>query len=253
MANSRLDQMLVTRGLAPDLARARALILAGRVHGPAQRYAAPGLSLPLATKIQVKPDREFVSRGGLKLAAGLDAWEIDVQGLTCIDLGASTGGFTDCLLQRGAARVYAVDVGYGQLADPLRRDERVVAMERTDARALPNLNPPLDPPPTLAVFDLAFISLREALGPLAAVLPPRAHVVALVKPQFEAPRESVPQDGVVRSPQTRSAAVRSVALWALERGWRLGGIRRSPLRGPKGNEEFLVWLRTPNSVEQAVT
>ena len=186
-----------------------------------------------------------MSRGGQKLAAALDAWDLDVADRVCLDVGASTGGFTDCLLQRGALRVYAVDVGYGQLADPLRHDPRVVEMERTDVRRLKIDSPALEPPPVFSTVDVSFISLREVLPAIAAVLPGRANVVALVKPQFEAAKEAVGHDGVVRSPQVRAGAIQAVVSWALQSGWRVGGVLRSPLTGPKGNEEFLLWLRTP--------
>ena len=246
MTKSRLDQLLVTRGLAPDLERARALILAGRVHGPSRRYAAPGQALPSSAPIEVTPGREFVSRGGSKLAAALDAWPVQVRNLVCLDIGASTGGFSDCLLQRGARRVYAVDVGYGQLADPLRRDERVVVMERTDARALPTIAPPLDPP----------------RGPCCdrcrLHLPPRGVAGRLIGAAAmctgDCPRQTSIR-GATGPPCRRTAwfarprpdrtAVKDVALWAIEHRWGFRGVRRSPLRGPKGNKEFLVWLRTP--------
>ncbi len=224
--------------------------MAGRVHGPGRRYDKPGTALAADAELAVVADREFVSRGGPKLAAALDTWELDMQGRVCLDLGASAGGFTDCLLQRGAARVYAVDVGYGQLAESLRQDSRVVAMERTDARSLPG-ELRFDPCPTLATVDVSFISLRSVLPAAAAVLPARADVIALIKPQFEAPREAVGHDGVVRSPLARAGAIRAVAVWALQNGWRLAGVLRSPLKGPKGNEEFLLWLRTPLKTETA--
>ncbi len=219
--------------------------MAGRVRGPGRRYEKPGLTISADSPLEVAADRAFVSRGGQKLAAALDAWDLDVADRVCLDVGASTGGFTDCLLQRGALRVYAVDVGYGQLADPLRHDPRVVEMERTDVRRLKIDSPALEPPPVFSTVDVSFISLREVLPAIAAVLPGRANVVALVKPQFEAAKEAVGHDGVVRSPQVRAGAIQAVVSWALQSGWRVGGVLRSPLTGPKGNEEFLLWLRTP--------
>lgn len=242
---------MVSRGLAPSIERARALIMAGRVRGPDRRYEKPGLPVPLDAAIEVSADRAFVSRGGQKLAAALDAWEIPIAGRVCLDVGASTGGFSDCLLQRGACRVYAVDVGYGQLADSLRQDPRIMGMERTDIRSLSNRSPRLDPGPGFGAVDVSFISLREVLPAVAKLVPAGANVVALIKPQFEAAKEAVGHDGVVRSPQVRAAVIQGIINWALRAGWRVGGVLRSPLTGPKGNEEFLLWLRTPLLAEES--
>ena len=239
----RLDALLVARGLAHDVTRARALIMAGRVHGPDRRYDSPGLRLDSDVDLAVKADREYVSRGGHKLAAALDAWPIPTTGRVALDVGASAGGFSDCLLQRGVAHVHAIDVGYGQLADELRGDPRVHSLERTDARDLPLIE--LTPPPELATVDLAFISLSAVLPSVARALPPGADVVVLVKPQFEASRDAVEADGVVRSPIVRARAVANIVVFARSEGWRVGGVLRSPLLGPKGNAEFLIWLRTP--------
>jgi 23S rRNA (cytidine1920-2'-O)/16S rRNA (cytidine1409-2'-O)-methyltransferase len=223
--------------------------MAGRVRGPDRRYEKPGLPVLLDAAIEVSVDRAFVSRGGQKLAAALDTWDIPIDGRVCLDVGASTGGFSDCLLQRGACRVYAVDVGYGQLADALRQDPRVVGMERTDVRSL--RFPILDPMPDVGTVDVSFISLREVLPALAKLVPAGANVVALIKPQFEAAKGAVGHDGVVRSPQVRAAVIQEIINWALRAGWRVGGVLRSPLTGPKGNEEFLLWLRTPLLAEES--
>ena len=247
MPKRRLDQLLVDRGLVSSREGARALVRAGRVRGRDRLYTKPGQVVAVETEFHVVPTREFVSRGGHKLRAALEAWPVAVKDAVCLDVGAGGGGFTDCLLQHGAARVYAVDVGYGQIHYALRQDPRVVLMERTNARALP----PLDPPPSLAVMDVSFISPRLLLPALAGAVSPGADVIVLVKPQFEAGRESVGKGGVVRDPRDRAAAVTSVALWALERHWRVGGVLASPLRGPAGNREFLIWLRAPSAATRS--
>ncbi|MEE9278233.1 MAG: TlyA family RNA methyltransferase [Dehalococcoidia bacterium] len=239
MPKQRVDQLLVDRGLAPSRARARALLLAGRVRGKDRLYTTPGQALSDDIELEVAPGRAFVSRGGEKLLAALESWPLSVVGRVCLDIGASTGGFSDCLLQHGAARVYAVDVGYGQLDQSLRRDPRVVVMERQHARGLP----PLDPAPSLVTMDVSFISARALLPAAAGAAAPAADIIVLVKPQFEAGRDKVGKGGVVRRPGDRAAAVGAVAVWARDRGWRLGGVLRSPLRGPAGNEEYLLWLR----------
>ena len=241
MSKLRLDQLLVERGLAPSRERARALVMAGRVRAAGRLYTKPGQPVPPDLDLSVVAGPPFVSRGGEKLQAALERWPLPVQGALCLDLGASTGGFTDCLLQHGAARVYAVDVGRGQLAPSLRADPRVVPLDEINARTLP----PLDPPPALVTIDLSFISARLVLPAVAAVATPGAHVLLLVKPQFEAGREAVHRGGVVRDPRDRAAAVRAVALWAWRQGWRIGGVLASPLRGPAGNREFFLWLCTP--------
>ena len=239
----RLDRLMVRRGLAADERAARALLLAGRVHGRGRRLSQAGMLIASDAEIEVTAGARFVSRGGEKLAAALAAWPIDVTGRVCLDVGASTGGFTDCLLQRGAAEVRAVDVGYGQLATALRNDSRVRSMERTNAREMPLL----EPRPALVTIDVSFIGLATVLPRVAQVASAGADVVALVKPQFEAARDDVDDDGVVRDRMAQARAVTGVLTWALKRGWRVGGVLRSPLRGPKGNLEWFVWLRTPGS------
>lgn len=243
-ARVRLDQLLVERGLVESRSRAQALIMAGQVRvgeGDAARLdRKPGDLVGVATPIAVVERDPYVSRGGHKLAAGLDAFGIDPAGLVCLDAGASTGGFTDVLLQRGARRVYAVDVGRGQLADSLRRDPRVVSMERTNARTL---GPAILPEPVaLAVVDVAFISLRLVLGPIAACFGPAGgSLVALVKPQFEAGREALDR-GVVRDPAVHLAVLRRVVAEARALGLAAGDALASPILGPEGNREFLLHL-----------
>jgi len=238
---ARLDQLLVKRGDAPDLATARALILAGRVHGMDRRYTQAGQQVACDATLTVRRARPYVSRGGEKLAAALDAWPIATEGAVCLDVGASTGGFTDVLMQRGAERVYAVDVGYGQLAEALRRDTRVTSLERTHICELDGL----PDTPTLATVDVSFIGLRQVLPCVQRLLGSGRDVVALIKPQFEAPPEDVNEHGVVHDRLAQGRAVSSVIAWAIERRWRVGGVLRSPLAGPAGNREWFVWLRAP--------
>lgn len=240
----RLDELVVERGLAESRSRAQTLVLAGRVlvgAGDAARAdRKPGdLVRPDATLHVLEPE-PYVSRGGHKLAAALDAFGIDPAGAVCLDVGASTGGFTDVLLQRGAARVYAVDVGRGQLAERLRRDPRVVVREGVNARELrPDSFPePID----LATIDVAFISLRLVLGPVAACLRPRGRIVALVKPQFEAGRQDL-RKGVVRDPAVHRRVLIVVAEHAVALGLEVEGVVASPLLGPAGNREFFLALR----------
>lgn len=239
--STRADQLLVERGIAPDLATARALLMSGRVHGDDRRFTQPGQRLPVDTPLHVRTDSPYVSRGGEKLAAALETWPISPAGRDCLDVGAATGGFTDALLQHGAAHVTAVDVGYGQLHPRLRNNDRVTVLERTNIRDLP---PPASSP-DLAVVDVSFIGLRQVLPAIARALIPGADIIALVKPQFEAPREDVDQRGVVHDRRAQAAAVSAVVAWAVKRGWRVGGVLRSPLTGPAGNREWFLWLRTP--------
>ena len=237
----RVDDLLVQRGAAPDLRTARALIMSGRVHGEGKRYAQAGQQVDGATELSVRGVRAYASRGGEKLAAALDAWPIPAQDRLCLDVGASTGGFTDVLLRRGARHVLAVDVGYGQLADSLRRDERVTVLERTHICDLPTPSES----PDLATVDVSFIGLRQVLPCVAGVVAPHSDVVALVKPQFEAPPDDVDERGVANDRLVQGKSVSSVVGWAFEHGWRVGGVLKSPLVGPAGNCEWFIWLRTP--------
>ena len=239
----RLDQLLVERGLVESRSRAQALVLAGKVRvgeGDAARHdRKPGDLLATDTPIAIAGSEPYVSRGGHKLAAALDAFEVDPSGLVCLDVGASTGGFSDVLLQRGASRVYALDVGRGQLAESLRRDPRVVSMERTNARALTPAT--LPEPVALATIDVSFISLGLVLGPIATTLAPRGQIVALVKPQFEAGRGRT-DHGVVRDPAIHREVLEKTVEWARAVGLGSRAVIASPLTGPEGNREFLIHL-----------
>jgi 23S rRNA (cytidine1920-2'-O)/16S rRNA (cytidine1409-2'-O)-methyltransferase len=230
----RLDVLLVERGLAESRAQAQALVLAGRVPG----YDKPGTQVDDAAELEVEQPPPYVSRGGEKLAHALDAFGVDPSGRDCLDVGASTGGFTDVLLQRGAARVIALDVGYGQLHERLRRDERVLVLERVNARQLREL--PFAP--DLVVADVSFISLRLVLPPALALARAGWEAVVLVKPQFEAGRREVGKGGVVRDVEVRRRVVRELAAAALEWGGETVGVVDSGLPGPKGNREVFLYL-----------
>ena len=240
MARIRLDLLLTERGLARSRAEAQALIHAGEVELDGNRRLKPGQLVAADAPITVLEKPRWASRAGAKLEAALDAWKVDVTGLAALDAGASTGGFTDVLLARGARIVYAVDVGRGQLIDRLRREPRVVSMERTNLRELREFPEPID----LATLDLSFISLTLVLPTVRGLLAPHGRVVALVKPQFEAGREDVPRGGVVRD----SATWRRVLEWVAEEAVRIGlaplHVIRSPIAGGDGNVEFLMELRT---------
>lgn len=238
----RLDKLMVEKGLAPSREKAQALIMAGQVVVGDHAAQKAGQQVTPEVEIRIKGEMmPYVSRGGLKLAQGLDAFKIDPVGRIAIDVGASTGGFTDCLLQRGATRVYAVDVGYGQLAWKLREDARVVVMEKTNIR---HLQPEqLDPLPDLAVIDASFISLNLVLPPTLALLTRPAEVVALVKPQFEVGKGAVGKGGIVRDPKLHEEVLASMERLAAELGAELLGICDSPITGADGNREFLMGLR----------
>ncbi len=230
----RLDVLLVERGLAESRAQAQALVLAGRVPG----YDKPGTQVDDSAAVEVEQPPPYVSRGGEKLAHALDALAVDPAGRDCLDVGASTGGFTDVLLQRGAARVISLDVGYGQLHERLRRDDRVTVLERVNARELREL--PFAP--ELVVADVSFISLRLALPPALALARPGWEAVVLVKPQFEAGRREVGKGGVVRDVEIRRRVVREIAAAALVWGAEAVGVVDSGLPGPKGNREVFLHL-----------
>lgn len=243
----RLDKLVVQRGLTHSREKAQALILAGCVWVDGEPVTQSGRKVRDDARIEVHgQDHPYVSRGGVKLAHALDAFGLDVVGLVAMDVGASTGGFTDCLLQRGARRVYAVDVGYGQLAWKLRQDPRVVALERQNIRYL---DPAKIPEPIqCAVIDVSFISLRLVLPKVAAFLAEESLVVALIKPQFEAGREHVGKGGVVRDREVHEGVCRSVASAAEALGFDILGITPSPILGPKGNREFLLAARRRRSL-----
>jgi 23S rRNA (cytidine1920-2'-O)/16S rRNA (cytidine1409-2'-O)-methyltransferase len=243
MPKQRLDQLLVDRGLAPSRAAAQAMLLAGEVElaGAGSRNLKPGQLVPSDASVSVVPQRRWASRAGDKLVAALEAFELDPAGLACLDAGASTGGFTDVLLDGGARAVYAVDVGRGQLVDRLRRDARVVSMERTNLRELQDLPEPVD----LATLDLSFISLGLVLPAVRRLVRSQGRVVALVKPQFEAGRDAVPRGGVVRDPAVHREVLRAFAHAATASGFGPMGLLRSPLTGTDGNVEFLALLGAP--------
>ena len=237
----RLDTRLVELGLADSREKARALIMAGSVWIGDEPAAKPGQMVAADAAIHLKATLPYVSRGGLKLEAALDTFAIDPTGLAAVDIGASTGGFSDCLLQRGAAHVYAVDVGYGQLAWKLRQDPRITLLERTNVRLLQAL--PGGVQVDLAVIDVSFIGLELVLPVAARLLREGGQVVALIKPQFEVGKGQVGKGGVVRDPALHRAALSRVLTWASQHGWATAGLIVSPITGPKGNVEFLAWLQ----------
>ncbi|MGF1562674.1 MAG: TlyA family RNA methyltransferase [Geminicoccaceae bacterium] len=245
MAKIRLDQLLVERGLADTRSKAQALILAGSVFAGEQRLDKPGTSVGDDIEIEVRQKGPgYVSRGGLKLAHALTYFEIDPSGAIALDIGASTGGFTDVLLQNGAACVYAVDVGHGQLDWRLRNDPRVVVLEKTNARHLEVAQIP--DAPRLVVCDASFISLELVLPAALALAAPGAVLVALIKPQFEVGKGRVGEGGVVREPALHAEVCVRIAAWLGETmGWHVRGIEPSPILGPKGNREFLICADKP--------
>ncbi len=238
---SRLDVLLVERGLAESREKARATIMAGSVMVDERPALKAGTLVAPDADIRVLAGPQYVSRGGDKLAHALNVFALDVRGMTVVDVGASTGGFTDCLLQRGAARVYAVDVGRGLLDWRLRQDPRVVVMEKVNVRHLESLPEKAD----LSTVDVSFISLEKVVPPIVSLLREGARVVALVKPQFEAQRKEVGKGGVVRDPQIHAAVLGRFIAWCAGRRLRLLGLTTSPLRGPAGNKEFFVLLGLP--------
>lgn len=238
---TRLDLLLVTQGLAPSRQRARALIMAGKVLVDNQLLDKPGMAVSETAAIALKGgDLPYVSRGGLKLEAALKAFDIRVDGLVCLDVGASTGGFSDCLLQHGASRVYAVDVGYGQLAWSLRQDPRVVAIERTNIRHMPpgSLPEAVD----LATIDTSFISLRIVVPETRKFLKPGGRIIALIKPQFEVGKGMVGKGGVVKNSRQHDAVIDTLGRFFAEQGLRPGPVIPSPILGPKGNKEFIMLI-----------
>lgn len=239
VAKERLDVLVVDRGLLDSRETAHRYILAGEVTVNGQIADKPGTRVPVDVELALKAMPRFVSRGGEKLDAALTAFPIAIAGRVAADLGASTGGFTDCLLQRGATKVYALDVGYGQLDQRLRNDPRVVVMERTNARHVEWLPEQVE----FVSVDASFISLRLLLPVLAGWLMPTADVVPLIKPQFEAGRQDVGKGGVVKSRAVHERVLREVLDAAQHMGYTVHGLIRSPLKGPAGNIEFLAWLR----------
>lgn len=235
---ARLDEVVVRLELASTRSKARAMIMAGDVLVNDLPVLQAGFGVRATDAVSLKAKPRFISRGGEKLDHALDAFEIDVSGQTCADFGASTGGFTDCLLQRGARRVYAIDVGYGQLDQRIRDDERVVVQERVNARYIESLPEPID----LVVIDVSFISLSLILPVAKRVLTEHGQCVPLVKPQFEAGRDDVGKGGVVRDPVIHRRVLVKSAETAIENGFAIRGVTKSPIVGPAGNIEFLMHL-----------
>lgn len=238
MGKTRLDLLLVKQGLVESRAKAQALIMAGNVLVNGRLADKPGILVPSDAQLTVRPSPPYVGRGGTKLEKALDHFGIVVSGLVVLDVGASTGGFTDVLLKRGASRVYAIDVGYGQLDWRLRRDPRVVVLERTNIRYLESLPEMGDG----ATVDVSFISLTLVIPAVLRLLRPDGWIVALVKPQFEAGREQVGKGGVIKDPEVHRQVLRNIAEWARAQGLAVRGFVESPLRGPAGNREFFVYL-----------
>jgi 23S rRNA (cytidine1920-2'-O)/16S rRNA (cytidine1409-2'-O)-methyltransferase len=237
MTKRRVDTLLVDRGLAESRAKAQALVLAGQVRSGEKPVPKPGLLVEETLPLEVREGARYVSRGGEKLEHALHAFNLDVTGLTAADIGSSTGGFTDCLLQHGATRVYAIDVGKAQLDYRLRNDARVVVMEETNVRSLESLPEPVD----LITIDVSFISLRLVL-PVVTEWSTRG-AIALFKPQFEANKGETPRGGVIRDPQFHATLIGRFAAWCTKNGFRILDLTASPILGAEGNREFLFWLR----------
>lgn len=234
----RLDVLMFETGLAPSREKAQALIMAGEVLVRNKPVDKPGTRVDITAEITIKAKPRFVSRGGDKLAGALDAFPINISGRVAADVGASTGGFTDCLLQYGATKVYAIDVGYGQLDYRLRQDSRVAVIERTNARYLERLAEPV----SLVVIDASFISLRLLLPSITNWLTPQADLITLIKPQFEAGQDDVGRGGVVRDSRVHARVLHEVLTFSQSQKLSVRGLIRSPLKGPAGNIEFLAWL-----------
>lgn len=234
----RIDIILVEKGLAESRAKAQALIMAGEVLVNGQEVTKPGTLVDEETEVSIIEPPPFVSRGGLKLDHAIREFGLDVSGKVAADIGASTGGFTDCLLKRGARRVYAIDVGYGQLDYRLRQDSRVVVMERVNARYPVTLPEPVD----LVTVDVSFISVEKVLPSVVSLLKKGGSLVVLLKPQFEAKRVEVGKGGVIKEPEVQARVLGRFINWALTNGFQLAGLVSSPILGASGNREFLVWL-----------
>jgi 23S rRNA (cytidine1920-2'-O)/16S rRNA (cytidine1409-2'-O)-methyltransferase len=244
----RLDVLLVNRGLAPSREKAKAVIMSGNVYVENQKEDKAGSMFDSAVNIEVRGNTlPYVSRGGLKLEKAMQEFPITLTGNTCMDVGASTGGFTDCMLQNGAVKVYAVDVGHGQLDWKLRNDSRVVCMEKTNIRYVT----PEDIPEAIDFIsiDVSFISLTKVLGPVKALLKPEGHVVCLIKPQFEAGREKVGKKGVVRDKKVHLEVIEKVIVFAKEIGFTPMDLSYSPIKGPEGNIEYLLFLANASQEE----
>ena len=240
-AKIRADRLLFERGLADSRERAQALIMEGVVYTPSGRVLKAGSTLPEDVELEVKGRLPFVSRGGVKLSHALDQFRLDVGGLTVLDVGASTGGFTDCLLQRDARRVYALDVGHGQMDYRLRQDERVTVMEKTNSRHPFELSEQVD----LIVMDVSFISISMVIPEAVTHLKSGRYVVSLVKPQFEAKKSQVGRGGVIKDPKVHAGVLGKTVNWAVGEGLRVRDMCRSPIQGDAGNREFFILLQKP--------
>ncbi len=235
----RLDIVLHERGLVPTRAKARGMIMAGEISVDGEIIDKPGTRISPDARLELKQKPRFVSRGGDKLAGALADFAFDVSGKVCADVGSSTGGFTDCLLQHGVSRVYAIDVGYGQLDYTLRQDSRVVVMERTNARYVESLTEPVN----LVVVDASFISLKLLLPVIKGWLTPQADIITLIKPQFEAGKKDVGKGGVVKDPAVHQRVLEEILGFGLSQGLVVRGLTRSPIKGPAGNIEYLAWFQ----------
>ncbi len=244
MAKKRLDIMVTEQGLAPSREKAKLIIMAGEVLVNGQREDKPGMTFPDDAEITLKKTKTdlfpFVSRGGLKLDKAVKHFAITLKDKVCMDVGASTGGFTDCMLRNGAVKVYSVDVGHGQLDWKLRNDERVVCMEKTNIRYLTAQD--IAERPSFVAIDVSFISLTKVLGPVKELMDESGHIVALIKPQFEAGREQVGKKGVVRDPKVHVQVIQLVRSFARSIGLCPRGLEFSPIKGPEGNIEYLLWM-----------
>jgi 23S rRNA (cytidine1920-2'-O)/16S rRNA (cytidine1409-2'-O)-methyltransferase len=239
LAKKRIDIMLVEKGLAESRAKAQAMIMAGDVLADGKIVLKAGTLVNKDADVSVAEPPPFVSRGGLKLDYGLGYFGLDVRDAVVADIGASTGGFTDCLLKRGVRRVYAVDVGYGQLDYRLRQDPRVIVMDRVNARNTPDIREKLD----IVVIDVSFISVEKIIPAVAGLLKEKGSIIVLVKPQFEAKRKEVGKGGIIRQPEIHARVLGRFVKWVTDNGYRLKGMVGSPIEGASGNREFLTWLK----------
>ncbi|MCR5747608.1 MAG: TlyA family RNA methyltransferase [Lachnospiraceae bacterium] len=246
-SRKRLDVLLTERGLAPSREKAKAMIMEGNVYVDGMKEDKAGSSFDESCSIEYRGDKlKYVSRGGLKLEKAMSEFDLKLDGLTCIDIGASTGGFTDCMLQNGAEKVYAVDVGYGQLAWSLRTDDRVVCMEKTNFRYLTRED--IKDSPEFASVDVSFISLSKILPAAADILSEDAQMVCLIKPQFEAGRENVGKKGVVRDAKVHLEVISNCLSYARENGFMILGLTYSPVKGPEGNIEYLMHIQKTGDI-----
>jgi 23S rRNA (cytidine1920-2'-O)/16S rRNA (cytidine1409-2'-O)-methyltransferase len=239
LAKKRIDIMLLEKGLAESRAKAQAMIMAGDVLADGKIVLKAGTLVNKDADVSVAEPPPFVSRGGLKLDYGLGYFGLDVRDAVVADIGASTGGFTDCLLKRGVRRVYAVDVGYGQLDYRLRQDPRVIVMDRVNARNTPDIREKLD----MVVIDVSFISVEKIIPAVAGLLKEKGSIIVLVKPQFEAKRKEVGKGGIIRQPEIHARVLGRFVKWVTDNGYRLKGMVGSPIEGASGNREFLTWLK----------